>query len=118
LDIGTTFETFDYDAFENFITNINKPVSENLLTIQGALKYWGKPTKLGTSLGNIDRVDGCSWLMTKQDWIDYGPLPVLEGGITGDVLIHDRLQRAGYEELLVKDCVTYHFVRGESITVQ
>ena len=118
LDIGMTFDTFDYKEYEDFISKINEPVIENLLTIGDSLRYWGKPTKLGTSLGQIDRVDGCSWLMTKQDWVDFGPLPVLEGGITGDVLIHDRLQRAGYEEFLVKDCVTYHFVRGESITVQ
>jgi len=118
LDIGVTFNDFDYSAFEKFISDINQNVKENVLTIGDALRYWKKPTSLGTSLGQINRVDGCSWLMTKQDWINFGPLPVLEKGITGDVLIHDRLQNAGYEELLVKDCVTYHFVRGESITVQ
>lgn len=118
LDIGTNFETFDYASFERFIDNINRDVPENLLTISDALRHWNKPTPLHTSLGRIDRVDGCSWLMTKQDWIDHGPLPVLENGLTGDVLIHDRLQRAGYEELMVRDCITYHFVRGESISVQ
>lgn len=118
LDIGVNFDEFNYTEYEEFIEKINAPVTEDLLTIQDCLRYWGRPTKLGTSLGQIDRVDGCSWLMTKQDWIDHGPLPVLENGITGDVLIHDRMQRAGYVELLVKDCVTYHFVRGESITIQ
>jgi hypothetical protein len=118
LDIGTTFDEFDYKSFENFIVDINRNIDKDLLTIDDALRYWGKPTSLGTSLGQINRVDGCSWLMTREDWVNYGPLPVFEKGITGDVFIHDKLQLAGYEELLVKDCVTYHFVRGESINVQ
>ena len=41
-----------------------------------------------------------------------------ENWITGDVVIHDRMQTAGYENYLVRDCITYHFVRGESIDVQ
>lgn len=118
LDIGTNFDEFDYGQFESFIQNINKNVSDELLTIDDCLKSWGKPTSLYTSLGHINRVDGCSWLMTKKDWLDHGPLPVMENGITGDVVIHDRLQKSGYVELLTKDCVTYHFVRGESINIQ
>lgn len=118
LDIGVNYDEFNYDYFENFISEINKDIKNPTLTIIDALNHWGKPTSLGTTLGQIDRVDGCSWLMTKQDWVDHGPLPVFENGITGDVVIHDRLQLAGYEELIVKDCVTYHFVRGESINVQ
>ena len=42
----------------------------------------------------------------------------LGGGITGDVVIHDRMQTAGYENYIVRDCVTYHFVRGESKDIQ
>jgi len=118
LDIGTTFDTFNYSEYETFIENINKDVEDNVLTIEQCLKHWGKPTSLGTTMGQINRVDGCSWLMTREDWVNHGPLPVFEGGVTGDVAIHDRLQRAGYEELMVRDCVTYHFVRGESINVQ
>ena len=118
MDFGTTFWNFDFDSFESFIEKINKDVETSLLTINESLSKWGKPSVLGTSLGLINRVDGCSWLMTKQDWLKYGPLPTIENGITGDVIIHDRLQVAGYEEFIVKNCVTYHFVRGESINVQ
>lgn len=115
LDLGDNFEYFDYKKFETFIQSINKGVKKELLNINDALRLWGKPTKLMTSLGNIDRCDGCSWLMTKKDWEKHGPLPIIENGITGDVLIHDRLQKAGYLEYIVKNCITYHFVRGESL---
>ena len=118
LDMGATFDEFKYDEFEAFLEKINEPVKEKLLTIDQCLAYWGKPTQLRTSLGIINRVDGCSWLMTKKDWEEHGPLPVLVNGVTGDVIIHDKLQVAGYQELLVRDCSTYHFVRGESIEVQ
>jgi|TARA_R110001583_G_scaffold39728_1_gene127130 hypothetical protein len=118
LDLGATFHEFNYGGFEDFCNRMNTGVIQNILTIDDCLKYWGKPTKLNTSLGNIDRTDGCSWLMTKQDWLDHGPLPHIENWITGDVVIHDRMQTAGYENYLVRDCITYHFVRGESIDVQ
>lgn len=114
-NFGDRFENFDFKKFETFIARINKGITKQLLSIEDALTIWKKPTKLMTSLGNIDRVDGCSWLMTKNDWKRYGPLPVIENGITGDVIIHDRLQQAGYNEYIVKDCITYHFVRGESM---
>lgn len=114
-DFGGTFGTFNYSKFEAFVETINKNVTNRLITINEALKTWGKPTLLMTSLGVLNRVDGCSWLMTKDDWVKYGPLPVIENNITGDVIIHDRLQMAGYTELIVRDCVTYHFVRGESM---
>jgi hypothetical protein len=56
--------------------------------------------------------------MTRKDWEEHGPLPVLENGVTGDVVIHDRFQRNGYESFIVRDCITYHFVRGESKDIQ
>ena len=118
LDLGVTFDTFDYQGFEKFISLINKNINSDTLTIDDCLKYWGRPTQLQTTLGVINRVDGCSWLMTKEEWKKYGPIPVFRNGITGDVAIHDTLQLDGYEELMVKDCVTYHFVRGESINIQ
>lgn len=114
-DFGGTFGSFSYSKFEEFIEQINHNVPQPILTIEDALRYWGKPTPLGTSLGLINRVDGCSWLMTTKEWAKYGPLPVLINNITGDVLIHDRMQLDGYTELIVRDCVTYHFVRGESM---
>ena len=41
--------------------------------------------------------------MKKRDWEQIGPIPVLENGITGDVVIHDRLQVNGYESYISKD---------------
>ena len=111
---GDTFSEFKYDEFENFCYKLQKDSNNKLITINEALDIWGHPTSFTSSRGVIDRVDGCSWLMTKQDFIDYGPLPPIENGITGDVIIHDRLQAAGYESYIVRDCITYHFVRGES----
>ena len=114
FDLGNTFEDFNYDDFEKYIEEINKKTNNELVTIEEALRIWGKPTRLMTSLGMIDRVDGCSWLMKRKDWQEYGPLPTLENGVTGDVIIHDRLQKAGFESYIVRDCMTYHFVQGES----
>ena len=85
LSLGTTFDQFDYKSFEEYIFELNKNIDVDLLTIDDCLMNWGKPTLINTSLGRINRVDGCSWLMTKHDWINYGPLPVLENNITGDV---------------------------------
>jgi len=118
VDFGTTFDSFDYDAFERFIEEMNGGVENKALTIEECLRHWGKPTPLTTTLGHINRVDGCSWLMTKGDWEEYGPLPVMWRGVTGDVVIHDILQVNGYKEFMARDCITYHFVRGESIEVQ
>jgi hypothetical protein len=114
-DFGGTFGSFDYSKFENFIEGINKNVNNQLLTINESLNHWGKPTPLQTSLGVINRADGCSWLMTKEEWRTYGPIPVIVNNVTGDVIIHDILQLDGYTEYIVRDCVTYHFVRGESM---
>lgn len=113
--LGNNFKEFNYSSFEKIINRMNRDIEKNILTINDCLKHWEKPTKLMTSLGNIDRVDGCSWLMTKEEWKKYGPLPVILNGITGDVIIHDIMQKNGYEQYIVKDCVTYHFVRGESL---
>lgn len=113
-NFGNNFEDFNYQLFESFIEKLNSNISLEILDIQQSLSLWKKPTGFQSSLGYINRTDGCSWLMTKQDWIEYGPLPPLENGITGDVIIHDRLQKAGYQNYIVRDCVTYHFVKGES----
>jgi hypothetical protein len=115
MDFGDTFDNFKLNDFEEYCKKINNGIEEDLINIEQSLKYWNRPKKIYCSLGNIDRVDGCSWLMTKQEWQKYGPLKTIENGITGDVLIHDVMQRDGYEELIVKDCITYHFVRGESL---
>lgn len=111
---GDTFEDFKYQEFEDYCNKLQSDTPNELIDIDEALKVWGHPTNFMSSLGRIDRVDGCSWLMTKEDFNKYGPMPPIERNITGDVIIHDRLQDAGYESYIVRDCITYHFVRGES----
>jgi hypothetical protein len=115
-DFGYNFSNMNIEAFENFVTTINMNVDAKLLNIYQALKHWGHPTPIETTVGQINRCDGCSWLMSKQDWIDFGPIPPFDGSITGDVAIHDYLMNAGYMDYIVRDCVTYHFVQGERTT--
>jgi hypothetical protein len=117
-DFGDNFTNMNYDSFEKFIEKINSNVKEELLTIDMATRYWKKPTPLYGKFGKTHRTDGCSWLMTKQDWLDCGPLPIIENGITGDVIIHDIFQEKGYKNFIVRDCLTYHFVQGESTEKQ
>jgi hypothetical protein len=112
-DFGDNFSNMNMEAFENFITNMNMNVETEIVNIYQALKHWGHPTSTDTTMGFLNRCDGCSWLMTKQDWIDYGPIPPTDGNVTGDVAIHDYLMKAGYMDYIVRDCVTYHFVQGE-----
>lgn len=114
MNFGNNFKDFKFNHFEFYVNHINKKIKKELLTFKDSINAWNKPTKFESSLGIIDRVDGVSWLMKREDWIKYGPLPPIEKGITGDIIIHDRLQTAGYEEFIVRDCVSYHFVQGES----
>jgi len=114
-DFGDTFSNFNFKEFEMFCTHMNQHVHATLLPLDQALAAWGKPTGFMSSLGSINRTDGCSWLMTRDAYRRFGPLPATENGITGDVIIHDRMQKAGYANFIVRDCITYHFVRGESL---
>ena len=116
-EFGDDFETFDYKKFELFCAYINEGIEEELLDIEAALKCWNHPTKFHSSLGTIDRTDGCSWLMSKKHFESYGPLPPIENGVTGDVIIHDRFQSAGFKNFVTRDCITYHFVQGESTPI-
>ena len=113
-DLGGTFESLDYVGFERLCDNLNSVTKTPLLSLQDSINLWGKPTGFMSTLGPINRTDGCSWLMTRKDWEDHGPLPVMENGVTGDVVIHDRFQMDGYESYIVRDCITYHFIMGES----
>jgi hypothetical protein len=113
-EFGDTFEEFKYQEFEDYCNELTNDSKNKLIDIDEALEIWGHPTNFKSSRGIIDRVDGCSWLMTKNDYDTYGPMPPIEKGITGDVVIHDRLEAAGYKSYIVRDCITYHFVRGES----
>lgn len=113
-DLGSTYQDFDQVGFNRLSEALIAKTDKKILTIEESLEVYGKPTGFHSSLGWIDRVDGCSWMMSRNAFLNHGPLPSLEGGITGDVIIHDRLQRARFKSFLVRDCITYHFVRGES----
>jgi len=111
-DFGTTYDSFKEEEFEKFCEQISQP---GLYSIHEALAEWGHPTHFNSSLGfPHNRTDGCSWLQSRKLFKQHGPMPPIRGGITGDVLIHDAYERAGIPNFLVGDCITYHFVRGES----
>ncbi len=112
-NFGDHFDNLDLPAFEEYCDTINYGVKKNLLNINECVSIWGHPTPFYTSLGYINRTEGCSWLMTRKDWENYGPLPPITNGITGDAYIIDKLQLAGYKDFLVRDCITYHFFQGE-----
>ncbi len=107
-DFGNNFGNYDEEAFFKFCEEISRPGS---YLIHEALEIWGKPTRM---INGPPRTDGCSWLQERKLFKTHGPMPTIRGGVTGDVLIHDAYQRAGIPNLLVGDCITYHFVRGES----
>lgn len=111
--VGNDFEELNLDKFENIQDQLKARTSSELLSIDEAINAWGKPAAFNSSLGVINRTDGCSWLMRRKDWEKFGPMPPIENGITGDVIIHDRMQKAGYRNFIVRDCLTVHFVQGE-----
>lgn len=115
-NFGDNFDNFDAKKFEKFCINLNKNVVEELLTVDQSIKYWGKPTTFRSGLGYPhNRTEGCSWLITKEDWRTYGPMvPLSFGWLTGDCHLHDKFETAGYKDYLTRDCITYHFFRGES----
>ena len=117
FNLGDSFNNFNYLMFENvceYILN-NPAIRDNrFINIDKAIEAWGRPTSFNSSYGTINRCDGCSWIMTKENWVKYGPIPKMEKGITGDVIIHDRMQFDGFEQYIMNNCITYHFVRGES----
>jgi len=113
-DFGLTFETFREPEFKSLCEQLIKQGQKQLLKVTEAVNIWGHPTPFSSSLGTINRSDGCSWLVHKKDWEAHGPHPVFEGNHTGDVILLDRFTKAGYKDYIVNDCITYHFVRGES----
>lgn len=110
--LGNNFKDFDYRGFEDACDYLKQ--RPQLFTWQQSFEKFGKPLAFQSSFGIINREDGCSWLMKRSDWVKYGPLVPIKDGITGDVLIHDLMQRDGYKQLIMRDVITYHFVRGES----
>jgi hypothetical protein len=113
---GSSFEELNIVAMNNYFTRLSQmSADKRLLTTSEAEAIYGKPTGFTSSLGYINRTDGCSWLMSKKAWLEHGPMPSIENGITGDVIIHDRLQTAGYQNFLLPHVLTYHFVQGERL---
>jgi len=111
-DFGTTPGDFDEDKFNKFCEMI---LRHELFDIQSALKEFGHPTSFSSSIATPhNRTDGCSWLQSKELFRKHGPMPYMQHRWTGDVIIHDRYEKAGIPNLLVGDCITYHLVRGES----
>lgn len=111
MPFGNNWQEFKEDEFVKFCQSQAKP---GLFGIEEALRIWKHPTSFNSSLGHINRVDGVSWLMSRELFKKIGPMPAIENGHTGDVIIHDRATRAGIPELLVGDAFSYHLVRGEA----
>jgi hypothetical protein len=110
-DFGSWPEDFDEPAFNSFCEEI---IRHRLFTIEEAMEEWGHPTTFSSSIRTPhNRTDGCSWYQSKELFNKFGPMPPLEGRWTGDVIIHDRYQRAGIQDYLVGNCITYHLFRGE-----
>lgn len=112
LDLGTSYNDFKEGEFLEICSTMKQMTDEPIMNINQSLRVYGHPIAFPTSLGIINRPDGCSWLQTKAMWEKYGPLPVMEKGFTGDVIIHDRYQLAGVPAFLVRDSITYHLVQG------
>jgi hypothetical protein len=114
-DFGDRFENLNTEAYTEFVNQINANVTEELLTVNDSIRYWGRPTTFRSTIKDVhNRTEGASWMITKQDWIDIGPMiPLSFGWITGDCYFHDKLELAGYKDYLTRDAVTYHFFQGE-----
>jgi hypothetical protein len=112
-DFGTTAATYKEGEFISFCDSIKEP---RLFTIKEAMERWeGKPGAFNSSLGFPHyRGDSVSWLQSKELFKRFGPMPALERGFTGDVIIHDRYERAGFPSFIAGDAISYHMVRGES----
>lgn len=109
---GTTPDDYDEAAFISFCDEIK---ADGLFDILQCVARWGHPTPFSSSIApNHNRTDGCSWLQTKDLFRRFGPMPYIRGQWTGDVWIHDNYERSGIPNYLVGNCITYHFVKGES----
>lgn len=111
-DFGTSYDTFKEKEFNEFAASKSL---KGLYTIEEALGIWGHPTSFNSSLGLINRTDGCSWMMSKSLWKKFGPMiPINRNGHTGDVTLHDNIMKSGIPNRLVGDAWTYHLVRSEA----
>lgn len=113
IDAGTTPDTYSEQAFIDFCGKIRY---SGLFDIHEAMRLWGgKPGPFNSSLGaNHLRGDGCSWIQSKKLFEKFGPMRPVTMGFTGDVVIHDKYERAGIPSYIAGDAITYHLVRGES----
>lgn len=107
-DFGKTFAEYDNVAFQEFV---NKYSKHGLFDGHSALEAFGKP---GPMIHGKIRPDGVSWLQKRKNFEKHGPMPPIVGGITGDVLIHDKYNAAGIPTYMMGDVWSYHMVKGES----
>lgn len=115
-NFGDGFHNFDVNKFEMFVKELNKNVKEELLNVQQSISYWGRPLPCPVSKvkPNHNRTEGSAWMITREDWRTYGPMPAMDfDGITGDCWLHDKLEMAGYTDYLTRDAVSFHFFQGE-----
>ncbi len=111
-DWGTTWQTFNYPAFEQYASTLIEHYQDQI-TIPGdeCKLMFRHPTR-----GLQQRADGATWLMTKALWEEFGPMSnvINAEGVTGDVSFMDALQDGGAPAYLVPISLTYHQCRGES----
>ena len=109
---------FNEEAFESYVAQLNMEARDRgLLSLAESLRLWGKPTPIHSPhFGpGHNRVEGVSWLMTTDLFNQLGPMPEhLVYGFTGDVIYADRMELAGYEHVIARDSVSFHYARGES----
>ena len=111
-DWGTTWQTFDHPAFEQYASNLIASHQDQIAIPGDECKLmYRHPTR-----GFQHRADGCSWLQTKALWEEFGPMSdkINAEGVTGDVSYHDKLTDAGIPAYLVPISCTYHLVASES----
>lgn len=115
-EYGNHPREFDAAAFDAFCASLNHGASE-FVTLEESISRWGRPLTFHSPYygQGHNRLEGTSWLMTTDEFNQYGPMPEgLVNGFTGDVILADTLERSGKRHLIVRDSVTFHYVRGES----
>jgi len=117
-DWGTTPGEFDERGRDRF----------DLYADDLAWRYRSDPTVLGSECdlwynhptrGRQRRADGGTFLMTRDLWSEFGPMPlVVKNGVAPDVAFIDAILDGGVPNYLCRTSVVYHTVRGESRDIQ
>jgi len=117
-DWGSTpkeFQDKGRDRFDNYANDLAWRMRSTPTVLGSECSLWyDHPTR-----GRQRRADGCSWLMTKDLWREFGPMnDRVVNGVAPDVEFMDRIYDAGVPGYLCLTSSTYHNVRGESREVQ